>query len=152
MAACLLSGAAVGTADAAKKKKKSKKKPPITFEAEGTLAVGNPGDYMAGAGLTRNEFLGTCAVPASQGLDGHVIELPEEFQNLSATVLLQGADAAGLYDMDMFFFGPDCSPRGEQATTDLDELGFMAPDTKYILVSSFMGAEITFNVKVTEAE
>lgn len=149
MAACLLSGAAIGTADAAKKKK-SKKKPPATFEAKGSLVTANPTDFVAGTSFTRQEFLATCAVPASQGLDGYVIELPEKFHELSASVLIQGADALGLYDLDLFFFSEDCSARGEQSSSDADELGFFPPDTKYIFVSAFLGGGITFDVKVTE--
>ncbi|MGI8774025.1 MAG: hypothetical protein ACR2KQ_03245 [Actinomycetota bacterium] len=152
MTACLLSGALAGTADAGKKKKKGKKKPPITFEAEGSLLIGNPADFAAAAGLTRQDFLATCAEPLSQGLDGYVIELPEEFYSLSAEVLIRGADPLALYDLDLFFFSADCSPRGEQATPDSDELGFIAPDTKYIFVSAFTGAEITFDVTVTESK
>jgi hypothetical protein len=66
LVACLLGVAMTLPADAAKKKRK--KKPPVTFSADGSLAVANPAT-LENAGVTQNEFMATCAIPASQGVD-----------------------------------------------------------------------------------
>jgi hypothetical protein len=144
---CLVSGAAIGTADAAKRGKKPKKKAPATFETEGSLMVGHPAEFIVG-GVTRTEFLANCSMPSSQGLDGFVIELPKRWQKANASVLVKGRNA-GL-DMDMFFFADDCTSNGEAATSSEEEVGAFGAGTKYIFVSALSGRGIEFDVKVTE--
>lgn len=141
----LLAGAAVAPAEAKKKKKKA----PVTFSAEGSLVLGNPGD-LNDAGVTRQEFLAGCAVPATQGLDGYVIELDDQISAVSSDVQVSGADAAGLYDLDMYFFDDSCSSTGSFSTEASDEFGTMLPGTKYVLVTAFTGLEITFKFEATE--
>lgn len=143
----LLAGAAVAPAEAAKKKKK--KKPPVTFQAEGSLITANPGD-LNGAGITRQEFLATCAVPVSQGLDGYVIELDEAISAVTAEVQVTGADASGMHDLDLYFFDESCASTGESSTEAADEFGTMVAGTKYVLVTAFLGTEITFELEATE--
>lgn len=146
----LAAGALAGPAAAKKKKKKKgKKKPPVTFTAEGSLAGGNPSDYMAGGGVTRNEFLATCAIPASQGVDGYVIEVPAAVSKVNSDAALTGSDLIG-YDLDMYFFTDTCAPNGEASTAGGDEFGFMPAGTSYVLVSAFVGAEVTFTLKTEE--
>lgn len=135
----LLGGALVAPADAAKKKKK-----PIKYSATGTLAISNPGDFEAGAGITRNEFLNSCAIPQSQGLDGYVIELPAKVSKVNSNVELSGTDALGILDLDMYFFSATCDSTGEVSTPAPAEAGLMAAGTKYVLVSAYFGAEVDF--------
>ena len=144
----LLGGAMVGAADAKKKKKKAA---PITFEASGSFHIGNPTDFQAGAGITRNEFLNTCAIPASQGVDGYVIELSEEISKVAALVTISGSDATGMHDLDGYFFSEDCSPLGEASTAAADEVGAFPPGTKYVLVSAFFGMELVFDLEAVQA-
>lgn len=147
LVACMIGGALIGPADAKKKKKPA---PPVTFSADGEMAVGNTADYLAQASVTRNEFLQTCAIPASQGLDGFVVELSEEISKVTATVMLSGSDALGAYDLDMFFFDASCGATGEFNTAEPNESGVMGSGTKYVLVTSFAGAEIAFHLEATE--
>ena len=141
----LLAGAAVAPAEAKKKKK------PVTFSAEGSLVLGNPGD-LNDAGVTRQEFLAGCAVPATQGLDGYVIELDDKISAVSSDVQVSGGDAAGLYDLDMYFFDEECTPTGSYSTAASDEFGLMLPGSKYVLVTAFTGLEITFKFEATESK
>ena len=141
----LFAGAAISPADAKKKRK------PVTFEAAGTLAFGNPSDYIAEGGLTRNEFISNCAVPASQGVDGYVIEVPAKLSAVTSNVQLAGSDLTGQHDLDMYFFNASCDSIGEMSSTAADEVGVMPPGTRYVLVSAFFGVEIEFTFNATEA-
>ena len=142
----LLAGAAVAPAEA---KKKKKKKPPVTFQAEGSLITSNPGD-LNGAGITRNEFTAQCAIPASQGLDGFVIELDEKISAVTSMVQVTGTDATGMHDLDLYFFDDGCGATGESSTEAADEFGTMVAGTKYVLVTAFTGAEIAFTFEAEE--
>lgn len=142
----LLAGAAVAPAEAKKKKKK-----PVTFSAEGSLILGNPGD-LNDAGITRQEFLAQCAVPATQGVDGFVIELDEKISAVTSDVGVSGTDAAGLHDLDMYFYDESCSPTGSFSTEASDEYGVMFPGTKYVLVTAFTGLEVTFKFEAVESK
>ena len=128
-----------------------KKKKPITFEASGAFAVGHPASFFE-VSITGSELTNTCAIPASQGTDGYVVELSEEISKVAANVSVSGGDATGTYDLDMYFFNADCSPMGAASTAESNEVGAIGPGTKYILVNSFMGAEITFDLVATEIQ
>ena len=151
LAACLIGGALMAPADA-KKKPKPKPKPPVTFEESASLAVGYPGDFAGEVNVTRQAFLATCAVPPSQGTDGYVITLPEEITAVPTDVSIVGADATGAHDLDVFFFDEACTPVGSINTDAVDELGPMPAGTKYVLVTAFIGLEITFDFKATETQ
>lgn len=139
---CLSAGAFAAPAVAKKK--------PIKFSTEGAFQIGNPADYMADAGLVRNEFAQTCAVPASQGTDGFVIELPAAVQKIDADAALEGEDATGGPDMDMYFYDEGCMSTGDVATTQLSEYGVVPAGTKWIVVSAWMGADVKFTLDLVE--
>jgi hypothetical protein len=143
----LLGGALMAPAEA---KKKPKPRPPVTFEASGTIALGNPGDFFAEVNVTRQAFLQSCAVPPSQGTDGYVITLPDEISAVAADVSITGTDAAGVHDLDIFFFDDACSPVGSVNTDAVDEFGPMPAGARYVLVTAFFGVELTFDFKATE--
>lgn len=145
LAACLLLGAAVAPATA---KKKPKKKPPVTFEESGTVALGHPGDLNE-VNATRTAFLESCAVPPTQGTDGYVIALPPEITATNTNITLAGGDLTGLHDLDAYFFDESCAPMGALSSELSDEFGLMPAGTSYVLVTAFMGAEITFSFKAT---
>jgi hypothetical protein len=140
---------ALTAAPAGAKKRKKKSKPPITFEASGSFAVGNPGS-INGASITGNEFAETCAIPATQGLDGFVVELSEEISKVTSTASLSGGDATGFYDLDMYYFNADCAPVGAASTAESSETGVFPAGTKYVLVAAFMGAQLEFELTATE--
>lgn len=133
----------------AAKKKKPRKPPPVTFEASGTLAIGHPGT-AEDAALTQTEFENTCAIPASQGVDGFVVELSEEISKVTANVGVTGTDAAGLIDLDMYFYDEACASVGAASTEAPQEVGIFPAGTKYVLVAAWAGAEIAFDLTATE--
>lgn len=146
---CLAASAFVAPASAGKKKKK-KKPAPIEFSAEGAFQVGNPGDFLAGAGLVRNELALTCAIPLSQGTDGFVVELPAEFQQINSEASLEGTDLMGGPDLDMYFYDETCTYLGEVATAELNEYGIVPAGTRFVAVSAFIGAGVSFTLDLVE--
>ena len=149
LACCLLSGAMFAPAASAKKKKKA---PPITFEASGAFELSNPGDAEADASVTKSEFLQACAIPASQGVDAYVVELSDEMSKVTAQVDLLGSDAAGIYDLDMYYYGPDCAPTGSASTAEPEETGVFPVGTKWIVVSAYFGVQLEFALAATEIQ
>lgn len=147
LVACLLGAFVALPAEA--KKKKRKKKPPVTFKAEGTLAVANPATLEQG-GVTQNEFIATCAAPASQGLDGYVIELPAKVGKVTSKVSVTGGDATGIYDLDMYYYDKDCGYKAASSTAGDDEIGAMPSGTKYVVVAAFWGVDVDFEFKSVE--
>lgn len=137
----LFAGATV-PAEAAKKKKKKR----VTFEASGTVAVGNPLDFLAEVGVTRTEFTNTCAVPVSQGLDAFIVEVPDEVSAVTSNIQITGSDLTSTYDLDMYFFDDSCASIGIASTPEPNEFGVMPSGTRYILVSAFQGAQIEFTL------
>ncbi|HEX2295882.1 MAG TPA: hypothetical protein VHN37_11290 [Actinomycetota bacterium] len=145
LAACLLVGGAVAPAGAAKKKKP--KKPPVTFEESGALAIGHPADVEAETNVTRTAFLQSCAIPETQGTDGYVIALPPEITAVNSNVTIAGGDATGFHDLDLYFFDEACASTGALSTDSVDEFGLMPAGTSYVLVTAYLGVEITFDFK-----
>lgn len=150
LALSLLAGASLAPAGA--KKKKKKKPAPITFEASGSFMLPNPADYTNEASITRNEFVATCAIPATQGLDGYVVELSDEISKVSAQVGVTGSDAGVGHDLDMYFFSAECAPTGSASTETQDEIGIFPAGTKYVLVTAFVGLQIEFDLAATEIQ
>jgi hypothetical protein len=146
--ACVLAGAMALPADAAKKKRK-KRKPPVTYTTKGSFAFANPAT-LEGAGVTQNELMANCAIPASQGLDGYVIELPAKVTKVASQVTASGGDATGIYDLDMYFYNDACAPIGAASSAGDDEVGAMPSGTKYVVVAAFWGVGVDFNFKSVE--
>lgn len=139
----------IGALSAAPAQAKKKKKP-VTFEASGSVAIGHPGAYSAGVSIVGTELSEVCGIPVSQGTDGFVVELPDPMTKVTANVSVSGGDATGQYDLDMYFFNAECAPVGAASTETQDEVGAFGPGTKYILVNSYMGAQVEFELKATE--
>ncbi len=146
VAVCLVGGAVSAPAGA----KKKPKRPPATYTESGSIALGHPGDLANEINVTRQAFLQSCEVPPSQGTDGYVVSLPEEMTAVASDVTAVGTDAAGIHDLDVFFFDEDCAPMGSLNTDAVNEAGPMPAGTKYVLVTAFLGIRITFDFKATE--
>lgn len=124
------------------KKKKSKKPKPYKSE-EVTIAVAHPVFYGSSGtilGVTAQEFMNNCGIPASNGLDAYVFEVPEDYRKVTASVRAIGTPGgpAG-YDLDMFTFDEDCQVQFAFQAANTDESGSMAPGTAYILVYNYLG-------------
>jgi hypothetical protein len=147
LVACL--AAALMTMPADAKKKRKKRKPPVTFKAEGSFAVANPAT-LENQGVTQNEFMAGCAIPASQGVDGFVIELPAKVTKVASKVTAAGGDMTGIYDLDMYFYNSSCAPSGAASSAGDDEIGAMPAGTKYVVVAAFWGVDVDFTFSSVE--
>lgn len=135
-----------------------KKKPPvlatrtIKFEESGSMIVPGPTTRNL-FGITEFEFawVNACAsMPASQGLDGWVVELPEDFRNGIASMEVLGADATGAYDLDVYFYDASCTwMRDVSLLGGADESGPIPPGATWAFVSLFAGANATFDLTAT---
>lgn len=164
LALALLAG--ISAAPAAAKRKKEPEPPPITFEDTGRFATTNitkesgtlPFIYW---GVTGTEFHETCAIPATQGFDGYVVELSDEISKVSAKVSLRWGSAGDVSNLYMAFFDADCEYTGIAGfgiggydVTDISddgaEKGAFEAGTKYVLVSGTLGADVSFALKAVE--
>lgn len=135
-----------------------KKKPPasktrtITFEESGSMSVPGPTGAVL-FGVTEGEFreVNMCgSMPASQGFDGWVVELPEDYRLGSATLTVLGADATGAFDMDAYFYDAGCALMGDYSLTEgPDPAGAIPPGARWIVVDLFAGLNATFDLAAT---
>lgn len=124
-------------------------KPRATFKASGSIAVSVSAAGLGGVwddrNITGNEFRNTCSIPASQGVDGYVVELSDAISAVTSTVLVSGSNAEGSgHDLDMYFFDAGCASTGAsthnsttpQGRNDGSERGVFSAGTKYVLVTA----------------
>jgi len=111
--------------------------------------------------ITGTEFRNTCSIPASQGVDGYVVELSDAISAVTSTVLVSGSDATHFgHDFDMYFFDADCASTGASTNDSTsgrppgtnygDERGVFPAGTKYVLVIAGGGPGLEFTLDATE--
>ena len=162
-AALLVVGLIVGIGPA-----QAKSQPPVTFEASGSIAMSATsatirqvsGIPLEWGDITGNEFRNTCSIPASQGVDGYVVELSDAISAVTSTVLVSGSDATHFgHDFDMYFFDADCASTGASTENSTDgssgekygdERGVFPAGTKYVLVIAGGGPRLEFTLHATE--
>ena len=138
----------VGPAGA--KKKKKAPKPYVTEEV--SIELGHPmnnGNTGTLTGVTGQEFLLTCAVPSSNGVDGWVFEVPAEYQKIAASAEAVGTsvtDAASPADMDMYFYDESCAQVGQANAAGTDEFGAISPGVAYIFLHNYAGGPTTAQI------
>ena len=133
----ILAASLAGTATAGKKKPKGPKpykSEEVTIQFGHTVQYGNSGTVV---GVTPQEFINTCAIPASNGLDAYVWEVPEEYKNVDALITAFGAGGTAGYDLDIFLFDEACGITMVSQNTTADETTIMAKGTAFILVHNF---------------
>jgi len=118
-----------------------KKKPKPYTSEKVSIAMGHPvfnGASGSVAAVTAAEFLGRCAVPATNGLDAYVFEVPKQYQKLQAELEVTGV--AGLpyaYDMDVYLFDSSCTLTSAQNSPGTDQSGFLLKGTAFVLVHNY---------------
>lgn len=125
--------------------------PEAPFTAEGAIQAGNAGTgigslagVQASLALTQNEFETTQnPAPASQGVDGYVVTLPEAYGDGIHNLELRGPGDAS-YDLDVYFYDQNFAQIGSIATSGADETGVIPGGTRYIYVGLYTGANVPF--------
>lgn len=141
--------ASLGAPATAGKKKKAPK--PYTSE-EGRIAVPHTLLYASTAevnSVTANEFEARCEIPASNGFDAYVYEVPAEYQKIQANFHAYGKASLG-WDLYAFFYKEDCTLQpyaitasGTTSFSKQDAEGIMPAGTAYVLIADFLGDPAT---------
>ncbi|HJR45063.1 MAG TPA: hypothetical protein VJ927_05610 [Actinomycetota bacterium] len=133
-----------------------KKKGPKPYKSETvTVEFGHPvfnGYSGTLVGVTPQEFLNTCAIPSSNGLDAWVFEVPAEYQKIQSLIEASGVgttDGALLADIDIYLFDDACAAHGLFNNPGTDESGVLAPGTAYIVLHNYVGGptDLGFTLK-----
>ena len=128
-----------GPADA--KKKKKGPKPYVSEEA--TINVGHPvfhGQSGTVVGVTAQEFLNSCSIPQSNGLDAVVFEIPADYASLSsASIEAVGNEGTQFpYDLDLLLYDSNCAETGAFLGENAGgETGVITQPTAYALVYKY---------------
>ena len=136
---------------------KGKKKGPKPYVSEEiTIQTGHPAAHSQSGTLvtvTAQEFIRTCAVPASNGVDAAVYEVPADYKGLTASIKAVGSGAgpAG-YDLDLYLFDESCTEVAFYNPTNTDEVGFLTPETAFILVHNYQPGPITQHIELAPSK
>lgn len=126
------------------------------FVGEGYVQAGNAGTgigSLAGVAatlaVTENEFVTTQnPKPTSQGVDGYVITLPEQYGDGIHNFELIGPGGTS-YDFDIFFYDKNFELINGVATAGADESGVIPGGTMYVYVGLYSGADVPFTFTAT---
>ncbi len=148
--AASLVAAPVGAGALAKGKKKAPKpyvSPEITIQAGHPAARSQSGTLVA---VTAQEFIRTCSIPASNGVDAAVYEVPADYRGLEATIKALGtAPGPAGYDLDLYLYDEACNEVVFYNPTNTDEFGILTEDTAYVLVHQYQPGPITAHIELT---
>ncbi len=121
---------------------KSKKPKPYKSQ-DFTIALSHPNFHSATEGnvvsVTAQEFFASCSIPASNGLDAHVLAVPKAYQKRTAVVSAMGSTVSGVYDLDLYFYDKSCENVGASNTEGTDEIGALPKGTAFIVVTNYAG-------------
>ena len=137
--------AAALAAPAAQAKKKKKGPKPYTSE-EVSVAIGHPVFSSASGtlvGVTPQEFIQTCALPGSNGVDAYVFEVPKAYQKIQASIEATGAAQGIDHDVDIYLFDSSCASKGAFNAAGTDESGVLASGTAFIVLHNYTGGPTT---------
>ena len=139
-----------GSAAAGKKKPKPYKSEEGIIAVAHTLLHSSTGEVNS---VTAGEFEARCAIPATNGLDAHVFEVPKAYQKRTAEIAARST-ASIAWDLYVFFYSKDCTrgpyslgAQGSVAQADVE--GQMPKGTAYVLIANFAGepASVYYELK-----
>jgi hypothetical protein len=151
LVAASLVAAPAGAGALAKGKKKGPKpyvSPEITIQSGHPAAHSTSGTLVA---VTAQEFIRTCSIPTSNGVDAAVYEVPADYRGLLATIkaIGTGANAATGYDLDLYLYDEACNEVVAYNPTNTDEFGILTADTAYVLVHQYQPGPVTAHIELT---
>ena len=134
----------------------AKKKGPKPFKSETiTVDVGHPVlNSQSGTvvGVTPQEFINTCALPTTNGLDAAVFEVPADYQSITSLIEATGVgttDTAVPADVDIYLFDESCVANGKFNAAGTSESGVLAAGTAFVLLHNYTGGptDLQFTLK-----
>lgn len=150
LVAASLVAAPAGAGALAKGKKKGPKpyvSPEITIQTGHPAFHGQSGTLLT---VTAQEFIRRCALPATNGVDAAVYEVPVEYRGVSATsVKAIGTDPAANYDLDLYLFDESCTEVAAYNPVGTDEVGMLTEDTAFVLVHDYEPGPVTVHIELT---
>ena len=134
----------------------AKKKGPKPYKSETiSAALGHP-VFSSASGtvlsVTAQEFLNTCSLPTTNGLDSAVFEVPKDYQKITSQIEATGVgttDAAVPADVDIYLFDSSCAAVGAFNSVGTSESGVLAAGTAYVLLHNYTGGptDLQFTLK-----
>jgi putative nucleotidyltransferase with HDIG domain len=129
--------------------KPSEEPPPEDHYASGSIAAATPTSSVLG-GATQREFLTSCGVPTTQGVDGWIFPVPSDTTSVPAQATISGASGAPIpYNLDAFFYASDCAPLGSLQSGAPDESGAVPAGTGYVVVNQPVGLSTQVTLAIT---
>ena len=125
---------APSVASAGKKKPKPYKSETVSILANHPVFNTNSGSVVA---VTAQEFMARCALPATNGLDGYVFEIPKEYQAIQTYISATGSTSAPAYDIDIYTFDSSCKLTLAINSAGTDQTGVLPVGTAYIFMHSY---------------
>ncbi len=122
-------------ASAGKKKLKPYKSDTVS------IAMGHPVLNSASGSVvsvTGQEFIARCDLPATNGLDGYVFEIPKPYQKVNATIEAIGSTPSPEYDVDIYTFDSDCNLVQALNAPGYDESGAIMKGTAFVFVHNYL--------------
>lgn len=131
---------------------KGKKKGPKPYvSADVAIQSGHPAFHSQSGTLltiTAQEFIRTCSVPSSNGVDAAVFEVPADYKGITASIKAIGAGAPAPYDLDLYLYDESCAEVGVYNPTGTDEVGILTPDTAFVLVHNYEPGPVTTHIEL----
>jgi len=135
---CVVAASLAAPASAGKKKSKGPKpykSEEVTIELGHSVLYTTTGEVV---GITAQEFINSCAIPSTNGVDAYVWEVPDAYKKVDALVTAVGSGGSAGYDLDILLFDETCEITQASQNTTVDESAAIAKGaTTYILVYNF---------------
>ncbi len=134
-----------------------KKKPKPYTSPDGVIAVAHTMLYASTGevnSVTANEFEARCEVPATNGLDAYVYEVPAAYQKIQSNITATADSSVG-HDLYAFFYDKNCAllptsvSAGAVVGEKRDAEGIMPAGVSWVLLANFAGdpAVVRFELK-----
>ena len=108
-----------------------------------TITAGHPAFYSTSGtilSVTAQEFLQSCAIPSSNGLDAYVFEVPKAYQKVTSSITAVGkSDNPAGYDLDLYLYDSSCENVGVYNAAGTDEYGALGKGTAFIVLHAYTG-------------
>lgn len=142
--------APVGAGALAKGKKKAPKpyvSEEITIEMGHPAFHGNSGTLLT---VTAQEFIRTCAIPTTNGVDAAVYEIPADYRGVAATIKAIGTGASVQpHDLDIYLYDESCTEAGFYNATGTDEIGILTPEAAFVVLHNYSPGPVTAHMELT---